>query len=218
MSHAASQDSPIIPGFLGPNSEWDSAPLIVQYWNSVVLAVTTSPDLVGTYTVEQLEWWKNSTGLRHEYLIATIVCPNQERVLLRFDRRGTGDQAIEEVKEVQDENERGEAEKALEEEELQQDVPQADKSPYVSRSVFGSGKVDLRSSLSTKTNSTAADTVTHVHRASDPAGNPSKRLAVYTDFLPKFPLRHLAIIVRTVNQYAPEYKLFSEQCFWFQGG
>src|SRR4051812_17459984 len=91
MSHAVSESTPLLPFFEGTNGHLDSSPIDIPYWSQVVLALTTSPDLVKASVVEKLEWYKNGSGFRHEYLVAIVICPNHQKALLRFERCGTRD-------------------------------------------------------------------------------------------------------------------------------
>ncbi|KAF9549259.1 hypothetical protein CPC08DRAFT_715486 [Agrocybe pediades] len=101
MSHAVSESTPLLPFFEGTNGHLDSSPIDIPYWSQVVLALTTSPDLVKASVVEKLEWYKNGSGFRHEYLVATVICPNHQKALCKLlaldfgcERTGRGRESI----------------------------------------------------------------------------------------------------------------------------
>ncbi|KAF4616989.1 hypothetical protein D9613_008885 [Agrocybe pediades] len=86
-------------------------PTTLSIYTAILALSTSESDLVkASDVIEKLEWRKNGSGFRHEYLVATVICPNHQKALLRFERCGTRNQRIEEVHQILDENKRAEAE------------------------------------------------------------------------------------------------------------
>ncbi|KAF9556532.1 hypothetical protein CPC08DRAFT_711130 [Agrocybe pediades] len=205
---------------LRENGKSDSAVFEIENWFDMVCARNNSADDVKTFMVQQLDWYKNDVGFQHEYLVATIVRPKDERVFLRFERRSTSEQ----LKKAQlgdvvgdkslTDTERKAVQAAFEEE---QNLINSAKGPYI-----GSGPSKAQPSGSSMSSSPdsgfrAADHVVHVRNPLMLNNNPADKayiMVMYADFENPFSLRDLAVIVREVSKESPRYNAITEQCYW----
>ncbi|KAF9555007.1 hypothetical protein CPC08DRAFT_712375 [Agrocybe pediades] len=205
---------------LRENGKSDSTVFEIENWFDMVCARNNSADDVKTFMVQQLDWYKNNVGFQHEYLVATIAGPDNERVFLRFERRSTSEQ----LKKAQLGNivgdkiltnaERKAAQAAFEEE---QNLINSAKGPYI-----GSGPSKARpsgSSMSSSPDSSfrAADHIVHVRNPLMLNNNPADKayiMVTYADFENPFSLRDLAVLVHEVSKESPRYNAITEQCYW----
>ncbi|KAF9541905.1 hypothetical protein CPC08DRAFT_449227 [Agrocybe pediades] len=70
----------------------DSAIFEVEDWFKMIRAGNNSDDDVQTFMVQRLDWYKNTFGFQHEYLVATISGLDNSTIYLRFERRYTSEQ------------------------------------------------------------------------------------------------------------------------------
>ncbi|KAF4616990.1 hypothetical protein D9613_008886 [Agrocybe pediades] len=219
-SHRADMIKDIRIPSLKENGKADSSVFEIEHWFDMVCARNNSEDDVKAFMVQQLDWYKNDVGFRHEYLVATINGPNNEKAFLRFERRSTSEQ----LKKAQLDNvvggkrmtdaERKAAVAAYEEE---QRLINAAKTPYI-----GSGPSKVQPSSSSMSSSPdsnfrAADHVVHVRNPLMLNDNPADKaylMTTYADFENPLSLRDLAVIVHEVSKESPRYNAITEQCYW----
>ena len=80
---------PHIPALRGRKR--DSSPQNLSDWATSILAFHQSPAAVLEWQISSVQWFKNKSGLEHEYPIFTLrnkLSPNIE-IYLRFDRRSS---------------------------------------------------------------------------------------------------------------------------------
>ncbi|KAF9552374.1 hypothetical protein CPC08DRAFT_822900 [Agrocybe pediades] len=197
----------------------DSAIFEVDDWLKMVCAGNNSEDDVHTFMVQRLDWYKNTVGFQHEYLVATISGLDNITIYLRFERRSTSEQLKKvrlsnivgdenEKDSISDRNLKKAAQKALNEE---RKLINAAKGPYLSQ-------FSKASSSSTGSNLKAADHVMRVRNPlmlNDDPSDEAYLMSTYNNFQNPFSLRDLAIIVHEVSKDSPYYNAITEQCFWF---
>ena len=82
---------PHIPALHGRKR--DSSPQNLSDWATSILAFHQSPAAVLEWQILSVQWFKNKSGLEHEYPIFTLrnkSSPNTE-IYLRFDRRSSAE-------------------------------------------------------------------------------------------------------------------------------
>ena len=82
---------PHIPALHSKNR--DSSPQNLFDWATSILAFHQSPAAVVEWQIFSVQWFKNKSGLEHEYPIFTLrnkSSPNTE-IYLRFDRRSSAE-------------------------------------------------------------------------------------------------------------------------------
>ncbi|KAF9559727.1 hypothetical protein CPC08DRAFT_708599 [Agrocybe pediades] len=196
---------------LKEDGKFDSIILDIETWFQMVCERNKSEEDIKTFTVQQLDWYKNEAGFEHEYLVATITGPElgEKVAFLRFERRLTSEQL--KKADVGDLLNDEALRAALEDERKRINAP---KGPYVS-----SGSSTIRSSGNSTPDSRymTADQVVRVRDPSMLNGNASDKaylMITYSDFRTPFSLRDLAFIAYEVNQGSPRYNAITEQCYW----
>ncbi|KAF9556798.1 hypothetical protein CPC08DRAFT_710957 [Agrocybe pediades] len=211
-SHRADMIKDIRIPSLKENGKADSSVFEIEHWFDMVCARNNSEDDVKAFMVQQLDWYKNDVGFRHEYLVATINDPNNEKAFLRFERRSTSEQ----LKKAQLDNvvggkrmtdaERKAAVAAYEEE---QRLINAAKTPYI-----GSGPSKVQPSSSSMSSSPdsnfrAADHVVHVRNPLMFNDNPADKaylMTTYSNFENPLSARPRFSTLRD--------NAITEQCYW----
>ncbi|KAF9552370.1 hypothetical protein CPC08DRAFT_728673 [Agrocybe pediades] len=196
----------------------DSSIFEVEDWFKMVCAGNNSEDDVKAFMVQQLDWYKNRVGFRHEYLVATTYCPKNSRIYLRFERRSTSEQLKKArlINVVGDENkkslsnkDRKVARQALDDERKLTNVAKGAYFPWFS---------NLAPSSSVGSTLRAADHVMQVRNPlmlNDDPSDGAYLMITYNNFQNPFSLRDLAIIAHGISKDSPSYNAMTEQCYWF---
>ena len=75
------------------NGKDGSSPQNVADWATSILAFHQSPDSVLEWVIVSIRWFKNKSGLEHEYAIFTLQdkSASHTEIYLRFDRRSSAE-------------------------------------------------------------------------------------------------------------------------------
>ncbi|KDR74927.1 hypothetical protein GALMADRAFT_141240 [Galerina marginata CBS 339.88] len=190
----------------------DSKPLDITQW-ARSMKLLSKP---GDWEVTQMQWFKNTNGLEHEYLVIKVHSESLGVDLyLRFDRRATAEQiesrklsrvvVEDEVYKRLSDNEREAVAKAVTAE--QASLPRK-------RDLLNASK----KSSSSEDGFVPEDTLVNSRHpngqcSSGSSDNP-ELLATYSNFRYSFPLRDLALVAGTIVDSSDGYLILVQQCYW----
>ncbi|KAF4616743.1 hypothetical protein D9613_008855 [Agrocybe pediades] len=197
----------------------DSSVFEVEDWFKMIRAGNNSDDDVKAFMVQQLDWYKNDVGFRHEYLVATIAGPEDSRIYLRFERQSTSEQLKKSrlINVVGDESKKSLSNK--DRKAGQQALDNKRKLTNFGKGLYFPWSSNLALLIGyTCSKLRAADHVMQVRNPlmlNDDPSDEAYLMVTYNNFRNHFSLRDLAIVVHEVSKDSPSYNAMTEQCYWF---